>query len=73
MRALAASDNPQAAALLEKADDLDEALAKDPGRNDGPRCMSTCGRATELKPRLPEVLPQWQAIAGRVERGRGSQ
>jgi hypothetical protein len=30
MRTLAASGCPQAAELLEKADDLDEALAKDP-------------------------------------------
>jgi hypothetical protein len=30
MHALAASGSPQAAALLDKADDLDELLAKDP-------------------------------------------
>ena len=30
MRKLAASGSPHAAELLEKADDLDEALAKDP-------------------------------------------
>ena len=30
MRTFAASGSPQAAVLLEKADDLDEAVAKDP-------------------------------------------
>jgi hypothetical protein len=30
MHALSASSSPQAAALLDKTDDLDEALAKDP-------------------------------------------
>jgi len=72
MRALAASGAPQAAALLEKADDLDEAPVKDPsdvttvlGAWARARALMVRGdgRVTELRPRLPEVLPQWQAIA----------
>jgi hypothetical protein len=72
MRTLAASGSRQAAALLEKADDLDEALAKDPSDVTtvlGARATSASlmvrgdGGASQLR-QLPEVLPQWQAIAG---------
>ena len=73
MRTFAASGSPQVAALLEKADDLDEALAKDP--SDVTTVLSAWARAralwsevtggaTQLRLQLPEVLPQWQAIAG---------
>ena len=42
MRTLAATGCAEAAELLEKADELDKALAKDPlGPNDGPRRMGS--------------------------------